>query len=682
MRAVANLTISPTVGWVADGNSTPLEAIWSVSAPACTLDVAWYQWFARSGPVGGVLLPLNGSATNFTGAASTTETTFVGVRSGANLTCGNSTVGEFRTAYANVTTVAPLTLDGLSVSPLLLPSFGTANLSALVEGGVPPYLAEVRWGDGALSSVPLAQSGPFETSHAYGPGAFAPQLTVTDSSGLESVATAPELVQASNSTLIGIRSSHPVDEVGLPVRFTSETNPSGADDRVGLVACGTMVFGAASSLVNITCDPPESGILPAIIDEVGGNPDDVRSVQLDEPVVAALTATVSPLRPAGEEGQPLNFGVQITGGVPPFTLAGSFEAVPLPTGPGVPGDGTICLTATPVAAGLASLSLDITDADGIEFAAATTTLVVDPTFSDSLVARSSLQGLGAQVSVTSTFTGGVGPVAWVVQPTPAPVSGDPPAGEGPSDASFDWTGTFDSEGAGLVVWTAVDAAGNVVRSQVDIALVPPLSGQLSVVATDPPSGPALNLTLDLEDGVPPFSVWVNVTDSGSWTGTDPSDGPYFAEIPLGVTGPLSVFLVAVDSLGARVLSHTSVVAVGSVVTPPPAAPPPPSSDVAPILGAGLGVALLGGGAVLYLRRRRASARLASVPVDPVKVLEGILAPADGAERVTVELLAEEAGVPLPTVRSTLTELIAAGRVRSEVSPEGEEVLAWSTPPRP
>jgi len=62
----------------------------------------------------------------------------------------------------------------------------------------------------------------------------------------------------------------------------------------------------------------------------------------------------------------------------------------------------------------------------------------------------------------------------------------------------------------------------------------------------------------------------------------------------------------------------------------------------------------------------------------VKVLEGILTPADGAERVTVELLAEEAGVPLDTVRSTLTHLIAAGRVRSEVSPEGMEVLAWST----
>jgi len=66
------------------------------------------------------------------------------------------------------------------------------------------------------------------------------------------------------------------------------------------------------------------------------------------------------------------------------------------------------------------------------------------------------------------------------------------------------------------------------------------------------------------------------------------------------------------------------------------------------------------------------------PPDPAAVLERLLRPADGADRLTIELLAEEEGIPLETVQETLDRLIREGVVRSESEPDGGEVLAWSS----
>jgi hypothetical protein len=70
------------------------------------------------------------------------------------------------------------------------------------------------------------------------------------------------------------------------------------------------------------------------------------------------------------------------------------------------------------------------------------------------------------------------------------------------------------------------------------------------------------------------------------------------------------------------------------------------------------------------------------PPDPVEVLEGLIRPADGADRLTIEMLAEEEGVPLEMVRTTIDRLIREGRIRSESEPGGGEVLAWEAPSDP
>jgi len=669
-----NLTVSPSSDWVADGNSTPLDAVWTSGGFGCSLLPSWFQWSVNSTQAGGLLFASNASIANFTGVASQTETTVVELRSAATLTCGNSTLGVFRTAYANVTTVAPLVVEDLALTPLLSGS-GTTNLSALVEGGVAPYRVQVRWGDGNLTEVSLPSRGPVAASHAYATGSFLAELTVADSSGLEASATAAEPVQAGPGGAVAILSSVPVAEVGQSVRFTELANEAARSAHVGLSACGSLVIGVGVSSIHVTCDPTAVGSLAVALRANGTGVDGSPLVRLTEPVVPALAVSVVPARADSEADQPVCFEVKISGGAPPFAVAGSFEGLPLPSEAPVPADGSLLVVATAPSAGLAALSLVVTDADGVAVLDAAATVLVEPSLLISLTTSTVILSSVAQVTVVASLTGGVGPIGWVVSPTPESQGGGLPTGEALPDSSFAWTGEFASEGIGAVGVTVAEAGGPVVRTSASAPLLAPLSGEFHLLAIDPSSGPALNLTADLTDGVPPFSVWVNVTGSPAWNATDPAAGLFSATLPLGRTGVLSVAMVAVDALGGRVVARTNVVAYGSLVV---VSAPPSPPDVSPYLGLGLAVALAGGGSVLYLRHRRRSAPPPPTVVDPVKVLEGILTPADGAERVTVELLAEEAGIPLDTVRSTLTRLIASGRVRSEISPEGMEVLAWST----
>jgi hypothetical protein len=91
-------------------------------------------------------------------------------------------------------------------------------------------------------------------------------------------------------------------------------------------------------------------------------------------------------------------------------------------------------------------------------------------------------------------------------------------------------------------------------------------------------------------------------------------------------------------------------------------------------------ALLGAIALAFaVGRRWRRERAPSVPApDAARVLEELLRPAEGADRLTIEMMAEEEGVPLETVQSTIDRLVREGRIRSESEPGGGEVLAWET----
>ena len=80
---------------------------------------------------------------------------------------------------------------------------------------------------------------------------------------------------------------------------------------------------------------------------------------------------------------------------------------------------------------------------------------------------------------------------------------------------------------------------------------------------------------------------------------------------------------------------------------------------------------------LLARRRQRSTKESTIGPDPEAVLREIIEPADGAERFTVELLAEERGISLARVRSTIDRLVTEGKVHAETGADGEVVLSWS-----
>jgi hypothetical protein len=673
---LANLTVSPPVGWVAVGNSTSLNATWIPIEPGCTIASGWFQWFLPAGSTGGILADPNGSAVNFTGTSSTLTPTEVGVRSAATLHCGGGPVGIFRTAYANVTSIAPLELQNLTLSPGPLVPPGHATLGGRLVGGVPPYRVQVLWGDGNLSNFTVPRPGSFEVARALEEGLFRPEIDVLDRSGREVSAFVSEPVEVTPGTGFAVEASAGVAEVGTSVRFATLVDRPTPLSVFQFSACGTLeVFGAPSE-VNLTCTPAVPGTLSVVLSELVGGSGETSSLELREPVAPALAVSLVPLESTGEVGQVCNFEVRISGGVPPFHLAESVDGDPFLAPVPVAADGPLILGITPTEVGFSTFSIRVADADGFVALPAPGAVFVESPLDVNLQVESHPLSPGAPTQFLATLAGGEGPVDWAILSDPNPNASSAATGTAPTNSSFDWSATFDSEGLGWVDLVAVDAGGSAQSSEVMVPLIAPPVGSISVAGFDSPAGPVFNLTLEIAGGAPPYSVWINTSEDGNWNATDPSDGNFTIAIPFEHNGPSTVHVAAMDTLGGRVTAETDVLGFGVEAIP---AADPPSGAVESLLLVGF-VALLGvGGLVLYLRARIRDRRPPAPPANPEQVLEGILAPADGAERVTVELLAEEAGVPLELVRSTLDRLIGTGQVRSEVAPDGMEVLAWSAP---
>jgi hypothetical protein len=198
-------------------------------------------------------------------------------------------------------------------------------------------------------------------------------------------------------------------------------------------------------------------------------------------------------------------------------------------------------------------------------------------------------------------------------------------------------------------------------------------GNLSVVEGNSSPPGSLALELSIAGGFPPFDITISASDGENWTHTVPSDGSQTWTLLVSGAGALGLQVAAVDAAGTELEWNATV----DLPAPIPA-PPSPSAPLSTLPEYGAGALLLLGAslsAVHFYRRRSRPAPPA--PPDPVAVLRQIIEPADGADRATVELLAEEAGVPLGVVRSTIDRLIAEGTIRSDASVEDEEVLSWS-----
>jgi len=686
------LVLDPGSWWMVAGNTAQLSATWSGIPAGCTNTPVWYRWFLRDGWDEGLLAPTNGSSANFTSASVATGTARIEASAATIIECGETETAVHGNATANVTVVVPPKVGGLLAYPDPVQAGAETNLSGTLSDGEPPYRVRVAWGDGNVSFVNLTASGMFEVPHRFPPGNFTPTVTVEDSAGLSANASAEEPVFASTGLAVGIESADPVAEVGVPVEFTGAIlNPPPAFSE--LASCSNDYARPAAEVlpgavnVSFSCTFSTSGVAEVEYLVVPSG-DDLPAVQamLVLPVAGALAAQVDFAESPGEVGIPAVASVNLTGGVPPFAIDWQLSDNASDQLQTLSQDGRVLVPVWPSEAGTFGLTVRVTDSTGTEVDNGTARVSVGPALNASASAAGAVDPNGSVLTVSAAIPQGTAPFDWFVAPARVPANETPSNGTLRTVSRFSWSGTLPFEGNSSLTVGVIDADGSFWWATFAVDLVPPLSASVGLRSLTTNNTTTLSMDLTVRGGLPPFEAWTNVSDGSSRNGSLPTDGTLSWAFVVNRSGWATVNTSVVDRLGVRIWANTSEnVSVASPPPSPPILPTPPSgvgtagnSTIASVVAAVSAFAIGLAAVVAFLWRKRVRNRPeARDGPDPVAILRRIIEPADGADRTTVELMAEENGIPLATVRSTLDRLIAEGTVRAETGPDGEEVVAWS-----
>lgn len=674
------LSVDPSSWWMLAGNSTSLWATWTGVPAGCVGTPLWYRWMVLQGPGDGTLTPSNGSSTNFTASAEKTGAAELEVRSGLLVSCGSDRATSIRNATANVSIVAPLALGNLTISPNPLLAGAVANLMVRVVNGEPPYRVRVDWGDGNVSFYNVTAPGSVSFPHTFANGSFVPAVFVSDSAGLVATATLDEPISVSAGLAVAVDTPAPVAEVGVPVNFSGVILH--APSEFGFVtACGdgypSDARAAPEDVVetNFTCTFAAPGVAEVDFEVIPVDyVDGPTSAQLNESVAPPLELGLEPPTEPTETGMPVVVLARVAGGVAPFQVTWRVVGNASAQEETYYADGTIALPVWPATPGTYTVSVRVTDAVGVLVENGSTGFPVEPSLQVLATAGSSLTMEGAEVAVGGGVTGGVPPFDYWVVPSILPTNEGVGNGSLSSVGSLTWNGTFLAEGMASVSVLVVDRDGAEWSETFGVLLVPALnvSAQLNGSATN--AGRSLTLNLSVQGGLPPFETNLTSSTGEAWNRTAEEDGSFSWSFPTGDTGPILVAISVHDRLGETWNKSVSVLL--------PSSPSGPSVNAggSPLMAWVGPVGLLGvlglGTGLLLSRRRRSAKPLAPALPDPVAVLRRIIEPAEGAERSTVELLAEEAGVPPELARTTIDRLVAEGTLRIESDEEGEEVLAW------
>ncbi len=692
-----SLVVNSSGPTVPAGSSAVVSAGWEGIPSGCAATPLWFRWSLPAGADEGTLGPSEGPNVTFTAITALGGPVTVAASSGLELECNASA----RIATANASTGlfvdAPPVLEGLTVGPNPIVPGDEVNLSATVANGEPPFAIEVAWGDGSSSALEVAHPGAISIAHRYPAGTFTPSVRLTDRAGSTVAATVDEAISASAGAALAIDAPDapagvPVEFEGIldrpPADFTSEAfcdgqpaagqwSPDGGADEDRF----TCVFaGAGVDDVDLTVFPLDGEGTPV-------------GAQLAEPVVAPLEVNLS--APAGplEVGQPSSAGLWIAGGAPPVVVNWALGSTAAGDEVVVPSDGSVGLPIVPDAPGNESVVVRTGDPAVGGGAAESLEINVSEALAGRLSTNGSLAPDGELVSIFGNVTGGVPPFSWWL--VPATGAAGPPGAMGglSSDGPFSWQGLYALEGTSDVEVAIADVVGAVWSGTVAVPLVPPLEVGVEAAGTSNASGRFVELNVAIEGGLPPFDLEVNASGNATWNATAAADGLAALSFACNETGALDLRITVEDLLGATAVDERTVELPGpDNATGPPASssggsPPSGSSGIRPVsaedgyLVTAVAVLLLVAAFLAaWVRRRRRTGERPSAPrPDPAAVIRGIVEPAEGAERATVELLAEEAGVPAEEVRATIDRLIADGSLRSETGSDGEEVLAWSDP---
>lgn len=666
------LEVNPPTWQMTGGNSTALVATWLGSPPSCSVTPRWYHWTLPASPIAGELNATAGPAVTFVGNGAAPGATDVAVEGVADLECVAGSAPIVENATATVTVVPNLDLANISVAPAPLTPGQSANLSASISGGEPPYSVEIDWGDGGTSATGLTAPGQLLAPHVFlDAGEYTPSLTVTDAGGHLAHAVDPSTVEVTDDTAISISATPGVTDIGLPVAWnlTVARDPTWFNTNPtcnGIPPSPPILPDATSG----TCafSVPGRAVISADLEPVFGESGADASTTIE--VEPSPTVAVAPSEDPTELGVPTELIADIQGGVPPLIL--TCDGPDLATAPRAEllGDGTVSIPLDPSEVGRMDYTVQVEDAEGVSSPAVLATILVEPDLNVSFEEARVLNSTGANLSVTGSVTDGVGPFAWSIIPSVSGSGATDASGELAGSGTIAWSASYRATGVVDVEAFVADAAGNLVRAEWDLPAIPALTVSVDPADNGTGGSGSVDLSVGIAGGLPPFNVSAQTAGATIASVSAGGDGSFTWRLGTTDSGPVAISVVVHDSAGDSAWANTSIDL--PVPAPSPSTNPGASLDWG---AAGLGVlAATVVLALVWTRRRRPTTPVASV--DPTSVLRSILAPADGAERTSVELLAEEEGVPLEEARRTLDQLIAAGTVRSETDPDGVEVLSW------
>jgi len=665
------VAVDPSSWWLESGANTTFRATWVGTPAGCTLEPDWFRWSLGAGGTGGALGATNGSTVAFLAPEDGTGSTTLVVRAAATVACRGNLSAAFASADAVVTVAAPLAVRDLAFASDPVEPGSNATLEGTVVGGEPPYQVSIRWGDGTGSSASVSGPGPFSLGHEYrSGGTFEPQLLAADLAGRTEATGPAEPLNVSEGFAVALVPSTLVAEVGVPVSFAlralnvpanlswSFTCPNATSVRVGTAAG-----------ISFGCTFGGVGTAPVRVAAVGGDPPyPVATATLRETVVPGPAVGFPGAPPLGEVGGTVLAPVALQGGVPPFTLSWSLLGTGQNGTESVPWDGADLLALSPDTAGTLVLSVLVLDALGTTSALEQEEVDVAPTLVAWASGAAGVGSGGVALNVSAGVVEGTPPFDWTVEAATPAANGSAVAGVLAGPGGFAWNATYLSEGNVAIRVVAVDAAG--VSAVVNLSV--PLARPLNVtVAADPTAAGEVTLEVTVSGGVAPFRYLWNDSSGNGGNGTWTEAGTRRIQEGPVDDGPCTFVIRVVDALGASASTEVDV----SVPAPP--SPATASWGLGGVLAAAA-VLAAGGAAALLLRRRRPA--IVPPPPDPVAVLREAIEPSDGVDRGLVELLAEERGVPLDVLRTTLERLKAEGTVRAGRGSDGEEVLAWSGPP--
>jgi len=685
--ADANLTVDPPSFWLRSGDNVTLRAVWSLASPLCEESPLWFRWTVELGPATGLLNATNGSSATFRADSFDSGTVTVEVRSEAVLECGANQSVLDRTGTTNLSVVVPLALSGMGVVPLLPAPGSNATLSGNISGGAPPYAVHVTWGDGTYASVELDRPGSFSANHSFPAGQFVPFATVSDSDGDLENASVPQAVSVGTGFRVAIAARGDVAETGTPVIFTPVVAdaPAGSVPLMGCSNATTQPTAGSGIATPFTCTFSTPGgaevVFGVFAPELGGPS---ASAVLRESVVPPPRLRVMAFSSLSEVNETALVDINLSGGFPPISLTWNLSGNRIGTSICVSADGEGVLAISASRAGAYTLSVRALDLVGGLGVNATGEIEIDAPLRLQTSGERVVLPFGARVGVDTTIFVGCPPFSWWVIPAALPSNGSFGQGVLEGTGSFAWNASIALEGNLSIAVIAVDSCGSFWQSTLRVPLVPALWATASVIANSSEVNESVELSVSIQGGLPPFLISL----TSGWNRSQAEDGTSAWTIPVSGNGSDGLLVTVLDRCGVMVGIQLNVSLEGAS---PPASPPPTDSPPASLNSSspslldvlGLTASLfvpIGGGALAGLLWRRHGRRVRNSrngpPPDPEKTLRNIIEPAEGAERFTVELLAEEKGVALPIVRSTIDRLVTEGRVRSETGADGEEVLTW------